>query len=160
MSFSVKEICKKINGVISGSSHTIVKSSSGIEKTTCESICYIDDVKFMKIILSGNIKASVIIIESHLIDKLDLSLEKIITKNENLKSIIKVENAKESFANVLSLFTPNNTINEIDQKSHIAHTAKIGRKVHIGAFCYIDEESEINDLVKSYCHNYFKEFAL
>ncbi len=150
MSFSVKEICKKINGVILGSSHTIVKSSSGIEKTTRESICYIDDVKFMKIILSGNIKASVIIIESHLIGKLDLSLEKIITKNKNLKSIIKVENAKESFANVLCLFTPNNTINEIDQKSHIAHTAKIGETVHIGAFCYIDEESEINDLVKIY----------
>jgi len=148
MNLRVKEIYQKINGVVIGKVNTIIKSTSGIEKTTNGSICYLDNMRFEKIIYSGNLKASVLLIESNLTDKFSFSLNEILKKNSNLESIIKVENAKEAFVSILSLFTIDEKRNNIEKPSYIANTVKLGKGNYIGAFSYIDEESEIGDSVK------------
>ena len=148
MNLTVKEICRKINGIGVGDLNTIVKLTSGIDKTINESICYIDDLKFEKNIYSGKLKASTLIVQSNLIEQLNLSTKEIINKNPNLQSIIEVKNAKESFANILSLFTKNQNRNQIESPSYIAKTVALGKEIDIGAFCYIDEETEISDSVK------------
>tara|TARA_B100001758_G_C18387108_1_gene600763 strand:- start:104 stop:1132 length:1029 start_codon:yes stop_codon:yes gene_type:complete len=148
MNLRVKEIYQKINGVVIGKVNTIIKSTSGIEKTKNGSICYLDNVRFEKIIYSGQLKASVLLIESNLIDKLSFSLNAILKKNSNLEAIIKVENAKEAFVSILSLFTIDEKRNHIEKPSYIANNVKLGKENYIGAFSYIDEKTEICDSVK------------
>ncbi len=148
MNLRLKEICQKINGVSVGDVNTIITSTSSIEKTKDKSICYLDNIKFEKIIYSGIIKASVLLIQSNLIDKLNYSLNDILIKNSSLKSIIKVKNAKEAFTIILSLFDENQIINQIEKPSYIAKDTTLGKKNYIGAFSYIGKGSEISDLVK------------
>lgn len=154
MNLIVKDICQKINGVGKGNLNAIISSTAGIEKTTNKSICYLDDIKFEKIILSGNIKSSVILIQTDLIKKLSLSIDEILIKNYHLESIVEVKNAKESFAFILSLFTQDQKKNQIEKPSYIDGSATIGKKIYIGAFSYIDQKSEISNYVKIFPNCY------
>ena len=67
MKLDALEICKKIGGVIIGDKNTQITSASGIEQTTKESICYINDLKFESFIYSKKMKASILILDSILI---------------------------------------------------------------------------------------------
>ena len=155
MNLSVKEICREINGNWYGKSNVIVNSSSSIEKTTNNSICFLENIKFEKKIYSNDFKASVIIIQYNLLGKLSFSLEEILKKSTELKTIILVKNnAKESFTVLLNLFD-NRSINiGIEKTSFISKNAKIGKKNYIGAFSYIGNESETSESVQIFPNCY------
>ena len=63
MKLSAKEICKKIGGVIIGNENANITSTSGIDQTQKESICYINDMKFENFIYSKKMKASILIVD-------------------------------------------------------------------------------------------------
>ena len=154
MNLSVKEICREINGNWYGKSNVIVNSSSSIEKTTNNSICFLENIKFEKKIYSNDFKASVIIIQSNLIEKLSLPIEKILNKSTELKAIILVNNAKESFTVLLNLFDKRSINIGIEKTSFISKNAKIGKKNYIGAFSYIGNKSETAELVQIFPNCY------
>ncbi|MEC8537365.1 MAG: UDP-3-O-(3-hydroxymyristoyl)glucosamine N-acyltransferase [Bacteroidota bacterium] len=155
MNLSVKEICREINGNWYGKSNVIVNSSSSIEKTTNNSICFLENVKFEKKIYSNDFKASVIIIQYNLLGKLSFSLEEILKKSTELKTIILVKNnAKESFTVLLNLFDKRSINIGIEKTSFISKNAKIGKKNYIGAFSYIGNESETAELVQIFPNCY------
>ena len=157
MNFSLKEICQKINGIGVGEMEAFINSTSGIENSIKNSICYLDNINFEKIICSGNLKASALLIENKLINNLSISLNEVINKNVNLKTIIKVDNAKEAFVKVLSLFKKKIVKNNIETPSFVAKSVKLGKENYVGAFSYIGEETEIDDSVKIFPNCYIGE---
>ena len=154
MRFSVKEICNNVNGIGYGELNTIINSSSNIEKTINNSICFLNNIRFEKLIFSNEFKASALIIQSSLIEKLSLPIDKILNKSKELKAIISVSNAKESFTVLLNLFDKKSINIGIEKTSFISKNAKIGKKNYIGAFSYIGNESETAESVQIFPNCY------
>ena len=147
MNFRAFEISKKINGNLIGPPNTIVRSTSNIEKTKLDSICYLDDKKYISLLLEGKVISSVIIIQKNIEEKSSLESEEILKKNKEIKCIIYVTDAKMSFNIILKLFSKQNKKFQIDKKSSISKTVVLGKNINIGAFSFIDDNCKIEEYV-------------
>ena len=150
MNFKAFEISSKINGNLIGSPNTIIKSTSSIEKTQLDSICYLDDKKYITLLNEGKLLSSVIIIQKNLKENFNLSNEKILKQNKLIKCVIYVNDAKKSFNLILKLFSKKKKKFQIDKKSSISKTAVLGKNINIGAFSFIDDNCKIDDNVYIY----------
>ncbi len=150
MNFKAHEISDKINGNLIGSPSAIIKSTASIEKTQLDSICYIDDTKYINLLYEGKVVSSAILIQKNIGEESSLESENILKKNKNIKCIIYVSDAKKSFNKILKLFLKQNKKFQIDKNSSISKSVLLGKKINIGAFSFIDDNCKIDDFVYIY----------
>ena len=150
MNFRAFEISNEINGNLIGSPRTIIQSTANIEKTQLDSICYLDDKKYINLLNEGKVLSSVIIIKKNLVENLNMGHEGVFKKNKLIKSIIYVNDAKKSFNLILKLFSKQKKKFQIDKKSSISKSVVLGKNINIGAFSFIDDNCKIDDYVYVY----------
>jgi UDP-3-O-[3-hydroxymyristoyl] glucosamine N-acyltransferase len=140
MQFTAVQIATLIKGQIEGDPDAKVSHVAKIEEADEESLSFIANPKYEEYIYST--KASVIIIN----ESMELSAPV-------KPTLIKVKDAYSGFAYLLEKY--NELMSGagktgIEEPSHIAKSATIGKDVYIGAFAYIGENVTIGDRVQIY----------
>jgi len=131
---NLSEICKKINGELSGLPAGIsdmeISGITGLEQSGAEELTFIDEAG--KIEAANNSKAAAVITPLD-VDKLD-------------KPIIRVKHPRLAFAQVLEMFAPEAELSPgVHRTAVIGEKVKLGQDVAIGAYCVIGDGVEIAD---------------
>lgn len=140
MEFSAKQIAEFIQGVIVGDENATVHTFAKIEEGTPGAISFLSNPKYTHYIYET--KSSIVLVNK------DFVPEKAISA-----TLIKVDNAYESVAKLLTLYEmskPKKT--GIHPLAFIDPSAKIGKDVYIGAFAYVGENAEIGDRAALHPH--------
>lgn len=145
MEFSAKQIAEFIQGEVVGDENTTVHTFAKIEEGMPGAISFLSNPKYTPHLYDT--KSSIVLINR------DFEIE-----HEVKATLIKVDNAYESLAKLLTLYEmskPKKT--DIDSLAFISPSAKIGKNVYIGAFAYIGENAVIGDNTSIYPHTYVGE---
>lgn len=140
MEFSALQIAGLLGGEVVGDENVKVNNLSKIEEGKPKTLSFLANPQYTPYIYTTD--ASIVIVNKSLV--LDKPVKSTCT-------LIKVENAYESFAKLLELynqFTTNKT--GIEQPSHISKSATLGKDCYVGAFAYIGENVQIGNNVKIY----------
>lgn len=133
MEFSAKQIAEFIQGTVVGDENATVHTFAKIEEGIPGAISFLSNPKYTHYIYDT--QASIVLVNN------DFTPEK-----EIKTTLIKVENAYESLAKLLTLYEmskPKKT--GVDPLAYIASSAKIGKDVYIAPFAYIGENAVIGD---------------
>lgn len=133
MEFSAKQIAEYIHGEIIGDENVTVHTFAKIEEGVPGAISFLSNPKYTHYIYST--QSSIVLVNK------DFEPEQPVNA-----TLIKVDNAYESLAQLLTLYEqskPKKT--GINPLASIAPTAKIGNNVYIGPFACIEEGAEIGD---------------
>lgn len=144
MEFSAQQIAALLNGVVEGDENSIVTNLSKIEEGAAKTLSFLSNPAYTNYIYTTD--ASIVIVNKTLV--LDKPVKSTCT-------LIRVDNAYESFAKLLELYTQikgNKT--GIEQPSFISTNAVLGSDCYIGAFAYIGQNVKIGNNVKIYPHVY------
>jgi UDP-3-O-[3-hydroxymyristoyl] glucosamine N-acyltransferase len=142
MEFSAQQIAHLLNGTIEGDENTTVNNLSKIEEGTNKTLSFLANPIYTNFIYTTN--ASIVIVNKTLV--LDKPVKATCT-------LIRVDNAYESFAKLLELYTQikGNKVG-IEQPSFISESGKMGTDCYVGAFAYIGQNVTIGNNVKIYPH--------
>jgi len=144
MEFSAQQIAALLNGEVEGDENSIVTNLSKIEEGKSKTLSFLANPAYTNFIYTTD--ASIVIVNKTLV--LDKPIKSTCT-------LIRVENAYESFAKLLELYTQiKGTKTGIEQPSFISTNAVIGTDCYIGAFAYIGQNVKIGNNVKIYPHVY------
>ena len=138
MEFSAKQIAEYIQGVIVGDENASVHTFAKIEEGIPGALSFLSNPKYTHYIYDT--QSSIVLVNK------DFEPER-----EVKTTLIKVENAYESLAKLMSLYEasiPKKT--GIDPLASIAKTAKIGQNVYVGPFACIEDGAVIGD--NTYIH--------
>jgi len=144
MEFSAKQIAGLLNGTVEGDENVIVTHLSKIEEGAIKTLSFLANPAYTNYIYTTD--ASIVIVNKTLV--LDKPVKKTCT-------LIRVDNAYESFAKLLELYTQikgNKT--GIEQPSFISSNAVMGTDCYVGAFAYLGQNVKIGNNVKIYPHVY------
>ncbi|MBK7667207.1 MAG: UDP-3-O-(3-hydroxymyristoyl)glucosamine N-acyltransferase [Sphingobacteriaceae bacterium] len=140
MEFSALQIAGLLEGEVVGDENAKVNQLSKIEEGQPKTLSFLANPQYTPYIYTTD--ATIVIVNK------SLQLEKPV---KSTCTLIKVENAYESFAKLLEIynqFTLNKT--GIEQPSHISKTASLGKDCYVAAFAYIGENVKIGNNVKIY----------
>jgi len=144
MEFSAQQIAQLLNGTIEGNENALVNNLSKIEEGQPQTLSFLSNPKYNNYVYSTD--ASIVIVNN------SLTLDKPVKPTCTL---IRVENAYESFAKLLELYNQmKGTKVGIEQPSFISTTANLGNDCYIGAFAYIGQNVKIGNNVKIYPNVY------
>ena len=144
MEFSANQIAQIIDGIVEGDENILVSNLSKIEEGTIGTLSFLANPAYTNYIYSTN--ASIVIVNKSFV------LENPVKSSCTL---IRVENAYESFAKLLELYNQINTEKEgVEQPSFVSSNAMIGENCYVGAFAYIGQNVSIGNHVKIYPHVY------
>jgi UDP-3-O-[3-hydroxymyristoyl] glucosamine N-acyltransferase len=144
MEFSAKQIAQIIDGIVDGDENILVSNLSKIEEGTIGTLSFLANPAYTNYIYSTN--ASIVIVNKSFV------LE---NQVKSSCTLIRVENAYESFAKLLELYNQINTEKEgVEQPSFVSSNATIGENCYVGAFAYIGQNVSIGNHVKIYPHVY------
>lgn len=133
MEFSAKQIAAYIQGEIVGDENATVHTFAKIEEGIPGAISFLSNPKYTPYIYES--KASIILVNKDFVPEHDIKA-----------TLIKVDNAYESLAKLLTLYEQSKPkLTGIDSLAYIAPTAKVGENVYIGPFAYIGDYAEIGD---------------
>lgn len=133
MEFSAKQIAAYIQGEIVGDENATVHTFAKIEEGIPGAISFLSNPKYTPYIYES--KASIILVNKDFVPEHDIKA-----------TLIKVDNAYESLAKLLTLYEQSKPkLTGIDSLAYIAPTAKVGQNVYIGPFVYIGDYAEIGD---------------
>lgn len=140
MEFSAQQIAQLLNGDIEGDANITVNNMSKIEEGEPHTLSFLANPKYTQFIYTTN--ASIVLVNRNFV------LERPV---KSTCTLIRVENAYESFAKLLQLYHQfkGNKVG-IEQPSFIHPTAKIAEDCYIGAFAYIGENVQIGKNTKIY----------
>lgn len=144
MEFSAQQIAALLNGNVEGDENSIVNNLSKIEEGAPKTLSFLANPAYTNFIYTTD--ASIVIVNRTLV--LDKPIKSTCT-------LIRVENAYESFAKLLELYTQikgNKT--GIEQPSFVSSNAQMGTDCYLGAFAYIGQNAKIGNNVKIYPHAY------
>lgn len=144
MEFSAQQIAALLNGDVEGDANSTVNNLSKIEEGAPKTLSFLANPAYTNFIYTTN--ASIVIVNRTLV--LDKPVKTTCT-------LIRVDNAYESFAKLLELYTQikgNKT--GIEQPSFISSNAQMGTDCYLGAFAYIGQNAKIGNNVKIYPHAY------
>ncbi len=133
MEFSAKQIAEFIQGTVVGDENATVHTFAKIEEGVPGAISFLSNPKYTHYIYST--QSTIVLVNK------DFQPE-----SEVKATLIKVDNAYESVAKLLTLYEmskPKKT--GIDSLAYIAPTAKIGKDVYIAPFAYIGDGAVIGD---------------
>ena len=144
MEFSAEQIAQLLNGTVEGLKEVTVNAISKIEEGKPGTLSFLANPAYTNFVYQTD--ASIVLVNKTLV--LDKAVKPTCT-------LIRVENAYESFAKLLQIyaqFKSNKT--GFEQPHFIAPSAKIGKDVYIGAFVYVGHNAVIGDNVKLYPQTY------
>lgn len=140
MEFSAKQIAEFIQGTVVGDENATVHTFAKIEEGIPGSISFLSNPKYTHHIYDT--EASIVLVNKDFIPEKEVK-----------PTLIKVDNAYESLAKLLTLYEMNKPKKTgIDSLAYIAPTAKIGKEVYIAPFAYIGEGAVIGDNTAIYPH--------
>ncbi len=140
MEFTAKRIAEYLQGEIVGDENTAVHTFAKIEEGTPGAISFLSNPKYIQWLYTT--KSSIVLVNK------DLSIE-----GEVAATLVKVDNAYESLAKLLSLYEaskPKKT--GISTMAYIDPTAQIGKNVYIAPFVYIGEKVVVGDNTQLHPH--------
>ena len=144
MKFTADQIAKILNGKVDGDGSVNVSDFSKIESASDGTITFLANPKYEGYIYNTN--ASIALVNSDFIPS--KPLPKSLT-------LIKVEDAYQSLAQLMRMYDQASQKKEgVESPVFVHPTAKIGKSVYIGAFCYVDEDVVIEDHVKLHAHTH------
>ena len=147
MDFSAQQIAAFVQGEIVGDANATVNTFAKIEEGKPGSITFLANPKYEHYIYDT--EASIVLVNR------DFVAEKPIKA-----TLIKVDNAYETLAKLMSLYEQNKTQDKgIAPTAVIAESVKIGKNVYIGAYAVIDEGAVIGDNTQIYPHTYIGKNA-
>ncbi|MCL1615689.1 UDP-3-O-(3-hydroxymyristoyl)glucosamine N-acyltransferase [Bacteroides sp. ET71] len=133
MEFSAKQIATFIHGEIVGDENATVHTFAKIEEGIPGAISFLSNPKYTPYIYET--KASIVLVNKDFVPE-----------HEIKATLIKVDNAYDSLARLLTLYEqskPRKT--GIDPLAFIAPTAKVGKDVWIAPFAYVGENAVVGD---------------
>lgn len=140
MNFTAEAIAEFLKGEVVGDPNTVVNNISKIEEGLPGTLSFLANPKYNSFLYQT--KASIVLINK------DFQLEK-----EVKATLIRVENAYQSFASLLELYQQNRFQETgISDQSFIASSAEIGEHLFLGHFSVIGENCKIGNNVKIH-HN-------
>ena len=138
MEFSAKQIAEYIQGVIVGDENATVHTFAKIEEGIPGALSFLSNPKYTHYIYDT--QSSIVLVNK------DFEPE-----HEIKATLIKVDNAYESLAKLMTLYEMSQPKKQgIDPMASIASNAKIGKSVYIGPFACIEEGAIIGD--NTYIH--------
>lgn len=144
MEFSAQQIAQILNGTVEGNESVLVNNVSKIEEGAPGTLTFLANPVYTNFIYTTD--ASIVLVNKTL--QLDKPVKPTCT-------LIKVENAYESFAKLLEIYVQvKGTKSGIEQPSFISTNAQIGTDCYVGAFAYIGQHVKIGNGVKIYPHTY------
>lgn len=147
MEFSAQQIAQILNGTIEGNHNILVNNLSKIEEGLPNTLSFLSNPKYNNYLYTTN--ASIVIVNNSLV--LDKPIKTTCT-------LIRVDNAYESFAKLLELYNQINFDKSgIEQPSFISSNAIFGKNCYVGAFAYVGQNVKIGDNVKIYPHTYIAD---
>ena len=140
MEFTAFNIAEILSGTVEGDKNAVVNNLSKIEEGITGTLSFLANPKYESFIYTT--EATIVIVNNN------FKPERTLPKNLTL---IKVDNAYESFAQLLDYYNHlKNDKSGIEEPVFIADKVKIPESVYIGAFTYIGKGSVIEDDVKIY----------
>lgn len=140
MEFSAKQIAEFIQGTVEGDENATVHTFAKIEEGVPGAISFLSNTKYTHYIYDT--KSSIVLVNKDFVPEHPVST-----------TLIRVENAYESLARLLTLYEmskPKKT--GIDSLAFIAPTAKVGKDVYIAPFAVIGENAEVGDGAMIHAH--------
>lgn len=142
MEFTAKAIAEFLGGNVEGDSEVKVSTVAKIEEGKPGTLSFLSNLKYSKYLYTTS--ASIVLINSDFIleDKVSATL-------------IRVENAYESFAKLLSLVAAAKGTKEgIHEKAHVEPSASVDSSAYVGPFAYIGEGTTIEKGVQIHPNAY------
>jgi UDP-3-O-[3-hydroxymyristoyl] glucosamine N-acyltransferase len=140
MEFSAKQIAEVIGGVVEGDENITINTFAKIEEGHLGAISFLSNPKYTPYIYTT--KSSIVLVNK------DLQLEHPVEA-----TLIRVENAYESVAQLLSIYQaslPKKT--GIDKLAYVSPTAKLGDRVYVAPFVYIGDHVVVGDDTAIHAH--------
>lgn len=140
MEFSAKQIAEYIQGIIVGDENATVHTFAKIEEGVPGAISFLSNPKYTHYIYDT--QSTIVLVNKDFIPEQEIKA-----------TLIKVDNAYESLAKLLTLYEmskPRKT--GIDPLAYIAPTAKIGKDVYIAPFACVGDGAEIGDNTSLHPH--------
>lgn len=142
MDFSAQQIASFVQGEIVGDANVTVNTFAKIEEGKPGSITFLSNPKYEHFIYDTD--ASIVLVNRDFIPEKPIKA-----------TLIKVDNAYETLAKLMTLYEQSKTQNKgIASTAIIAKSAKIGKDVYIGAYVVIDDGVVIGDYTQIYPHTY------
>ena len=142
MDFSAQQIASFVQGEIVGDANVTVNTFAKIEEGKPGSITFLSNPKYEHYIYDT--EASIVLVNRDFIPEKPIKA-----------TLIKVDNAYETLAKLMTLYEQSKTQNKgIASTAIIAKSAKIGKDVYIGAYVVIDDDVVIGDNTQIYPHTY------
>lgn len=133
MEFSAKQIAEYIQGVVVGNENATVHTFAKIEEGVPGAISFLANPKYTHYIYDT--QSTIVLVNKDFIPEQEIKT-----------TLIKVDNAYESLAKLLTLYeTSKPRKTGIDPLAYIAPTAKIGKDVYIAPFACVGDGAEIGD---------------
>lgn len=145
MKVSVNQISELVAGSVEGNGDLMITGPSQIEYGGATTISFVANPKYLS--HAYTTKAGAVIIDK------SIALEQ-----EIPTTLIRVENAYESFSKVLAMFAVDFTDKSgVEEGAFVHPSANIGENVYIGAGAYIGEDAQIADGVKVFPNSFVGE---
>jgi UDP-3-O-[3-hydroxymyristoyl] glucosamine N-acyltransferase len=142
MEFSAKQIAAFISGEVVGDENATVHTFAKIEEGVPGAISFLSNPKYTHYIYDT--KSSIVLVNKDFVPEREVKT-----------TLIKVDNAYESLAQLLKLYEMSKPKKEgIDSLAFVSPSAKVGENVYIGAFAYIGDNAVIGDNALIYPHSY------
>lgn len=142
MEFSAQQIAQLLNGIVEGDENARVNNLSKIEEGALGTLSFLSNPIYTNFIYTTD--ASIVIVNKTLV--LDKPIKASCT-------LIRVDNAYESFAKLLELYTQiKGSKVGIEQPSFVSTNVVMGSDCYIGAFAYLGQNVKIGNNVKIYPH--------
>jgi UDP-3-O-[3-hydroxymyristoyl] glucosamine N-acyltransferase len=142
MEFSAKQIASFLQGEITGDENVIVHTFAKIEEGIPGALSFLSNIKYASYLYTT--QSSIVLINKNFIPEKEVKA-----------TLIKVDNAYESLAKLLTLYEDSQPKKQgIHSLACIAPTAQIGKNVYVGPFVYIGDNAMIGDDTLLYPHTY------
>ena len=140
MEFSAKQIASFIQGEIVGDENAMVHTFAKIEEGVPGALSFLSNPKYTPYIYET--QASIVLVNRDFVPEQEVKA-----------TMIKVDNAYESLAKLLTLYEQSKPKHSgIHPLAFVAPSAKIGKDVYIAPFAYVGEHAEVGDRTQLYPH--------
>ena len=140
MEFTAQQIAAYLQGEIVGNEQATVHTFAKIEEGVPGAISFLSNPKYTPYIYDT--QASIVLVNKDFVPE-----------NEVKATLIKVDNAYDALARLLTLYEqskPRKT--GIDPLAFIAPTAQVGKDVWVAPFAYVGEHAVVGDRTRIYPH--------